>query len=278
MADSTDGAAKRALLNAVRAILRPLVRQLIAHGVTYPAFSRLAKEVFIDVGTRDFTLPFKKQTDSRVALVTGITRKEIGQIRRGQAPAPSAALELHNALAARIVGRWLAAPPYVDEAGVPRLLSYEAGPDAASFVSLVGELGGDIPARAVLDELLRVGAATLTPRGNVRLAERAYVPAQGAEEKFAILGTDATDLIEAVVHNIECPRGEAFLQRTVRYDNIGAEALPAVREQVRALGAEFVQAVNRLLSDADRDVRPAAPGGQRSRAVVAVYYFDRDVK
>ena len=29
---------RRALLGAVRAILRPLVRQLIAHGVTYPAF------------------------------------------------------------------------------------------------------------------------------------------------------------------------------------------------------------------------------------------------
>src|SRR5262245_18616879 len=73
-------AVRSALLQATRAVLRPLVRLLIAHGVTYPAFGRLAKEVYIDVGTRHFTLAFKKQTDSRVALVTGITRKEIGQI------------------------------------------------------------------------------------------------------------------------------------------------------------------------------------------------------
>ena len=69
---------KQALLEAVRAILRPLVRQLIAYGITYPAFSRVVKEVYIEVGTRHFTLDFKKQTDSRVALVTGITSIQNG--------------------------------------------------------------------------------------------------------------------------------------------------------------------------------------------------------
>jgi hypothetical protein len=86
MQDDQD---KQELIEALRAILQPLVRLLIANGVTFPAFSRIGKEVYIEVGTRDFSLSFKKQTDSRVALVTGITRKEIGQIRRGQVPRPA---------------------------------------------------------------------------------------------------------------------------------------------------------------------------------------------
>jgi len=273
----TDGA-RRALLRAVRSILAPLVRQLIAQGVTYPTFSRLTKEVYIDVGTTHFTLPFKKQTDSRVALVTGITRKEIGQIRRGQTRRPGDAIELETALAGRIVGRWLAGPPYSTAEGAPRLLPYEASGVAASFVRLVGELGGDIPPRAVLDELLRVGAAKLTPRGDVRLAERAYVPAQGVEEKLTMLGTDAAELIEAIAHNIEQPSQEAFLQRKVSYDNVGAAALPDVRAKLRGLGADFVQAANQVLSAVDRDRNPSAPGGARMRAVVAVYYFEAPVK
>jgi len=268
---------RRALLHAARAILRPLVRQLIALGVTFPAFSRLAKEVYIEVGTRHFTLPFKKQTDSRVALVTGITRKEIGQIRRGQAPLPGDAIELDDALAARVVGRWLAGPPYAGADGTPRTLPYEAAAGAASFAALVGELGGDIPSRAVLDELLRVGAARLTPRGDVRLAERAYVPAQGVEEKLAMLGADAAELIEAIAHNIEQPNEQAFLQRKVFYDHIGAAALPELRSQVRALGGDFVQAVNQLLATYDRDRNPTAPGGARTRAAVVVYYIDAPV-
>ena len=130
----------------------------------------------------------------------------------------------------------------------------------------------------MLDELLRVGAAKLTPRGDVRLAEPAYVPATGVEEKLAMLGNDAAELIDAIAHNIEHPSEERFLQRKVFYDNIGADALPELRGKVRALGGDFAQAINQLLGVYDHDRNPAAPGGARTRAVVVVYYFDAPVQ
>jgi len=271
-----DGGARSELIRAVHSILRPIVRQLIAHGLTFPAFNRLAKEVYIEVGTKHFALPFKKQTDSRVALVTGITRKEIGQIRRGQAQPPIEAARLDYGLATRVVGRWVSDTKYVDAGGEPRLLSYEEGGDGSSFPALVAEIGGDIPPRAVLDELIRVGAVELAPGGNVRLLSRAYIPVTGTEEKLAILGTDAAELISAITHNIDQPEEDAFLQRKVYYDNIGAEALPELRERVRNAGGSFVQGMNRVLASYDRDRNPEAPGGTRKRAVLGVYYLDED--
>jgi hypothetical protein len=276
MVRSEVQSAKHDLVRAVRAILRPLVRQLIAHGVTFPAFNRLAKEVYIDVGTRHFTLPFKKQTDSRVALVTGITRKEIGQIRRGQVTPPSEAVHLDYGIATRVIGRWVSEAAYLAADGNPRALPYEAPGGAASFVGLVDEIGGDIPPRAVLDELIRVGAVALTPRGDVRLLERAYVPARGTAEKLVMLGTDASELIQAMTHNIEHPSDEAFLQRKVYYDNIGADAMAELRHKVRTAGGAFVQEMNQVLATYDRDRNPRAPGGARKRAVVGVYYFEED--
>lgn len=269
-------ATKRELIRAVRSILRPLVRQMIAHGLTFPAFNRLAKEVYIEVGTRHFALSFKKQTDSRVALVTGITRKEIGQIRRGQSRPFVEAMHFDYGLATRVIGRWVTKPAYLDANGNPRVLSYEAETDTTSFIGLVDEVGGDIPPRAVLDELLRVGAVALTRTGEVELLERAYIPARGTEEKLAILGTDATELIAAITHNIDHPVEEAFLQRKVYYDHIGADGLQELRQKVRAAGATFVQEINRLLASYDRDRTPSAPAGPRKRAVVGVYYFDED--
>jgi len=130
----------------------------------------------------------------------------------------------------------------------------------------------------VLDELVRVGAVKLTPRGDVRLVEPAHIAAQGVEEQLAILGGDAAELIEAIAHNIEQPSQEAFLQRKVSCDNIGAAALPEMRHRVRALGGEFAHAVDQMLGGYDRDRNPAAPGGTRTRAVVAVYYFETPVK
>ena len=224
--------------------------------------------MYIDVGTRHFTLSFKKQTDSRVALVTGITRKEIGQIRRGQARRPGDAMALANPLAARVVGRWLAGPPYAADGGPARTLPYERAGDAAGFVDLVGEIGGDIPPRAVLDELLRVGAyADAARRGSPRRARLSP-----AGRRAGLLGTDAAELIEAIAHNID-QLATRRLQR--RSSTTSARPRAEVRDKVRSLGSDFARAVNQLLGSYDRDRNPATAGGARTRAVVAVYYWCR---
>ncbi|GIW41696.1 MAG: hypothetical protein KatS3mg076_2273 [Candidatus Binatia bacterium] len=271
-----EDTARKALDQALRSILRPLVRELIAHGVTFHGFARLGKEVYIEVASRDFALPFKKQTDSRIALITGLTRKEIGQIRRGRSIRRESKKGLDYGVATRVVSHWVTEKPYVDPRGEPRTLPYEAGPHEPSFARLVDEVGGDIPPRAILDELIRVGVAEMTPEGGVRLLQKAYIPARGTTEKIAILGSDVSELIRAILHNIEKPDEVPFLQRKVAYDNIGADALPRLREKVRKSGADFTAAMNELFASFDRDRNPRAPGGARKRAVLGIYYFDED--
>lgn len=201
MSDTVGTEARRALLEAVRAVLRPLVRRLIAAGVTYPAFSHLAKEVYLEVGRRHFTLDFKQQTDSRVALVTGIPRKEIGRLRRGQAP-PRPRRGAHGPLPARVVARWRGGPPYTDAAGRPYALPYDAT-DRASFTALVGECGGDIPPRAVLDELLRLGTVRLTARDSILLVEAGEAAAADVAQPLAALGHEAAALLESGFARLE---------------------------------------------------------------------------
>jgi hypothetical protein len=275
MATIKAQAGKGPLLGAARALLRPLVRQLIGRGITYPACSRLLREVYIEVGTRYFTLPFKKQTDSRVALVTGIPRKAIGQFRRGDAAMPGTADDLEHPLAARVIERWLAAP-YADGAGAARLLPYEGPPGTPSFVALVGEVGGDIPPRAVLDELLQARAATLTPRGSVQLAAPTQAPTRAEGERLAMLSTEFAELIAVALRDTEAPGGEEFWQCSARGDDLPAEALPAMRAEVRDLAAELMQAVRRVMRPAAVPGQPGAAGAPRRRAVVALYYYERE--
>src|SRR5262245_48537787 len=98
-------------VTAVHTMLRPVVRQLIAQGITYPALTEMLKEIYLDVATSEFALPFKRQTDSRLALVTGLNRKEISRLRRRQkALTPLVAVEDH--LITHVIGRWMAGPPY----------------------------------------------------------------------------------------------------------------------------------------------------------------------
>jgi hypothetical protein len=261
---------KEQFVAAIQRMMRPVVRQLIAYGVSYPAFSRIIKRVYLDVAEQEFALPFKQQTDSRLSLVTGINRKEIAQLRRRKKTA--AAPEVEDTLVTHVIGRWMAGPPYAATDGTPQQLPYESdAADTASFARLVRELGTDIPVRSVLDELLRVGAVALRSNGDVVLQQEAHIPADAG--KLTLLGSDPAELFSTIVHNIEHPDAPRP-QRKVVYDNIGSEALPELRVAARDLAEEFVRRANALLVACDRDRNPQAPSGQRTRVVLATHYFE----
>jgi len=227
------------------------------------------------VAEQDFALPFKKQTDSRLAVVTGMSRKEIPPLRaRAREGAGAAAVE--DNLVTHLIGRWMAGPPYASPDGVARRLPYETtDARAPSFARLVRDAGADIPVRSVLDELLRVGAAELLPNGDVVLRNEANVSPADAEGKLALLGADPAEVFATIVHNIENP-DSARLQRKVVYDNVGAQALEQLRAEARRLGEEFIRRANTLLASYDRDRNPDAPAGKRSRVVLGAYYFEEE--
>jgi hypothetical protein len=266
---------KEQFVAAIRRMLRPVVRQLIAYGITYPAFDQLVKELYVEVAEQDFALPFKKQTDSRLALVTGMSRKEIPQLR-GPARQGTRGTVVEETLVTHVIGRWMAGPPYASPDGVARQLRYELGdPRAPSFARLVRETGVDIPVRSVLDELLRLNAVELLPSGDVVLRQEAHLPPVDADGKLALLGSDPAEVFATIVHNIENP-DTPRLQRKVAYDNVGAEALDQLRAEARRLGEEFIRRANSLLASYDRDRNPEAPAGKRSRVVLGAYYFEEE--
>lgn len=267
------GPLKAQFVAAIRRLLRPVVQQLIAYGVGYPALSRLLKQIYVEVAEQEFALPFKRLTDSRVSLLTGINRKEIVQMRRRGAPRAEP-VEVEDTLTTHVLGRWMAGPPYASRDGIPKRLPYDvAGAAAPSFARLVREIGVDIPVRSVLDELLRQGTVELLPNGDVSVVREANIPQDDLEAKLTLLGADPGELFTTIVHNIEHPEAPR-LQRKVVYDNIGANALAELREEARRLGEEFIRRANALLAAQDRDRNPDAPGGERSRVVLGTHYFE----
>src|SRR5512139_558758 len=223
----------RALSAAVTTLLRPLVRLLLRNGIPYRTFSDIAKRVYVDVAMEEFGIPGRKQSKSRVSVITGLTRKEVLRVRRLPSPDDLGAVERYNR-AARVIGGWVRDPRFHRESGRPMDLPIEG--DAACFAELVKIYSGDAPARAVLDELLRVGTVERTQDGKVRLLERSFIPKTGEIEKIGILGVDASDLIATIDHNIR-KSGDAYFHRKVSYDNLPSETLP----EFRGIAAERAQ-------------------------------------
>jgi hypothetical protein len=268
-----QGGATSAVAAAVLRLLGPLVRLLLRYGIAHGAFAELAKRAYISEAER-MGIPGRRTTSSRLAVLTGLSRKEVARVREMKAIGDPAIDESYNR-ASRVLSAWGRDAAFRDVRGRPRSLPFEGGD--ASFSELVKRYSGDMPARAMLDELVRVGAVEMEPSGRIRLAARAYVPTAGEREKLAILGADVADLISTIDHNIRCDPGEAFFQRKVAYDNLVRDA-GELRKVAADKAQRLLEDLDAVMAAADRDATPGARGSGRRRAVLGVYYYEETIE
>jgi hypothetical protein len=271
----SDGRPYVALHAALARLLRPLFRLLLRHQVSFGAFEELAKRVYVEVALNDFGIPGKKPSISRASILSGLTRKEVQRLLASGDAAANATLdgERYNR-AARVLTGWVRDSEFHDAKGHPKPLSAE-GDDG--FVALVRRHSGDMPARAVLDELERVGAVRRRDDGLIELLARAYVPRSSPADKLAILGSDVADLIDTIEHNLEDDENDRRFQRKVMYQSIPASALPAFRRRSAASAQALLEKFDRWLAEHDKANPPEHPDAPRARVGVGIYYFEERV-
>jgi uncharacterized protein DUF6502 len=264
--------AREKLLWAASRTLRPIVQRLLMLGVPFGQLELRLRDLFIEVAEKDLALPGRRQTDSRIALVTGLNRKEVKRIRSTEVAIEPPRVFSMN-LATNLISRWMTDPRTTDRRGCPRPLPYQAkrGP---SFMKLARELTGDLAPGVLVRELVRSGAVKIDKDDVVVLCSDAYVPKIKESEKLEILGEDPAELIETILRNIFAEGEEPLLQRKVFYDNLGKDAAAQIRAKMRREGERFLRRINRLLSRYDRDRNPKAPGGGRHYAGIGVYFFE----
>lgn len=260
-----------ALSSATSRLLYPLVRMFLRNGKGARSLYDLIKQVYVDLAKDEFGIGGKKATVSRIAILTGLTRKEVKALLAQPRTGDDSTEEEYNR-AAWVIAGWLKDPQFGDGRGHPAPLPMEG--KRGSFAALVKVYSGDIPVRAMLDELLHVGAVQWMKDGRVCLRSRGYIPQKSAAEKLSILGTDTADLIATIDHNVYVnPRNPRF-QRKVMYDNVPVEAAREFQTIVAARGQELLEALDRWLSHRDRDVNPSSKGTGRVRLGVGLYHFE----
>jgi hypothetical protein len=145
---------QRQIRGAILLVLRPLTRALLKVGVGYREFSDLAKTAFVETATKEYGLRGRPTNISRVAVMTGLTRKEVKRIRdRGDAE--DAPVILKTTPASQVLHRWFTDEEFLDQSGEPKALPFDG--DDLSFAYLVKKFGGDVPPGAMRTELRRVG-------------------------------------------------------------------------------------------------------------------------
>lgn len=275
------GSSTPILQRALYQLMRPLARLMLRNGVSFGEFSELARRAYVQSALEDFTDEQRRPTDSRAAVLTGLTRKEVKrqrEILEGQALEP-AVRKSHRA--SRVVSGWVHDEAFQDGRGQPATLATD-GP--FSFAELVRRYSGDMTPRAVLDELLRVGMVTQGGTdGKIRLVRKAYVPAGDSEEMLQIFGEDVADLIRTIDHNLVDTGngGQPLFQRTLVYDNIPPEVMTRWRRHAAAQSQALLEQLDQWLAPRDRDISGHNGGTGTDKAVrtgVGIFYFEDPVQ
>lgn len=259
-----------AFLRVLRGLLRPLVRTMIARGLTAPVVYSLLKRVFVEVAEENFALDDKPLTDSRIAMLTGVHRKDIRTIRaEGDGGAGDARRK--SALLATVIGQWMSAPDYIDDSS-PRPLP-RSSDDTPDFEALVRSVSKDVRPRTVLDELMRAGLVIEGAGGLLTLQAEAVVGTTSATEKEAFFAANVGDHLNAAAENLlsDTP---PFFERSVFYNQLTPDAVDGIEAEARSRAQELLEDVNRASSAAHRRDKDAA--GPRQRYRLGIYFYRED--
>ncbi len=262
--------AQRALAQATAAILTPLVRVLLRNGVSYGVFAEWARKVFVNVAFEDYTPEGRKQTVSRAAAVTGMTRKEVKRLVEMEDIGSADTHQRFNR-AIRVISGWTSDRRFIDARKKPRMLPLEG---ENSFAELVKDYSGDMLAPAMLSVLEAAG--TVKRSGDkVRLMKRAYVPAGDSIEKIRILGSDSAELVRTIDHNLATDDPDDLrFQRKVAYINVTTPATRKFKHLASRKAETLLDELNNWLAEHGDD--DPVEQDQRKSVSVGIYYFEEN--
>lgn len=190
---------KQKLIDLLFRALRPLIHLLIESGLGHREFSEIAKRAYVDVASKNYGIRGRATNISRVAVMTGLTRKEVKRIRDELGAANGGEMLVKQLPPSIILQQWHTDPDYLDESGAPKVLNFSE--EEPSFFSLVRKYAGDIPAGALRTELKRAGAIDINDRGELTVLRRTYRLVDADEQFMWALSRNVYASIANASHN-----------------------------------------------------------------------------
>lgn len=224
----------------LQSLLSELALVLLPRGMTPRRFSELARYAFVRAAADISRLRNGRVNYSRVAAQTGLTRADVKRLLHRNAR--EASKGGGNTAVERVINGWRTDGEFAVRLGRAKPLRIAGR--RGSFAQLVRKYGGDVPHRAVLDELRRIGAVRDIPSG-VQLRRS---PNLRQRNNFAFLSPVLPVLIDGlrVASNWDGSKEDGRLRvRTQKYR--GAELS---KESVSELGMRVRDLMLTMLNNA----------------------------
>lgn len=218
-------------------VLKDLARVLVDNGYGISSLSWFAKRAYFEAA-QELNLG-RRRNNARIAAITGLTRADVSQLSHINGAALSAMHVVGRAQ--RVSQAWASDFRYRGKKGKPAVLPYAGR--KGSFEELVKEYGADIPARAMLSEMTRLGLVRKEDRDVIRLV-RVNPPITRHAEKALRALSPWVRFLSCADEREKSDLNANAVQITLSFDSM-PQLFAAVRElQNRA--STFVQSIHEL--------------------------------
>lgn len=262
------------LRHALSLMFKPLVRLLIAQGVTHAEFSETAKEVYVETALRHFETE-GRLNKSRIAILTGLTRKEVKNvIDRATA---SEHKERTFSRPARVLTGWYSDPQFQGPYGIPLELAYDASDeDGPDFVELVRRYSGDMAPRQMLNQLLESGSV-IEVEGRYKVVSRTFTHAQLSPALIRRLGSVGYRVFSSAAKNIdrEGDQDRHFDRMVFADDGCTEDVIREFDEYIRKRGQEFLEELDVWFSSR-KDQNNKSGESRKETGLYMVHYVEEE--
>ena len=258
------------VVRTVLAAVRPMVRWLIRHGVTFPEFADRAKRIFLEEATAELLASRSKPpTDSAISLLSGVHRRDIREFRAvdalgGIKPSPIESF----GIASQVFARWITDPSYLDPLGKPVSLDRQNG---KSFDHLVFLVSQDISPKSVLEQLHRLGIVRIDNEDVIHCEANCFVPRAGLAQMGRDISLTLRDHIQCCIDNVE--ERANWLEQSIFVESISAESAHILHAAAAKLWRQNHQVLMRLAQDRFA-IDQASATDTTHRARLGMYFFN----
>jgi hypothetical protein len=263
--------AKQNIIVAFRLVFRPIAKILLLAGITWKEIAEVCKATLVEVASAEFGIRGRPTNASRVAILTGFTRKEVSRLRN-LLEAEEVQLNERMNHATRVLTGWYTDADFLGADGAPRAL--DPGDNKMSFGALCRRYASDVPATTMLKELKHVGAVAEGGDGRLIVQTRYYMPGQMDPERVLSSGSVMEDLGNTVAYNLFRKEGELpRFERRAHNTRIPASAKPRFQAYLEEEGQAFLERVDQWLSDNEIDETSAEKG---IRLGLGAYWIEQE--
>jgi hypothetical protein len=240
---------KQAAFASLLLCMRPIARLLLRCGVTWKELAELCKIVYVEAAAADYGKHGRPANSSRVAILTGLSRREVKRIKDVIAQPQRRGFQSIERInhASRLLTGWYTDPDFLDRQGNPRLLS-EGGD--LGFDALLKRYAPGIPPTAMRKELKRVGAVRETAAGKLRAMTRYFMPGELDRDAMVRSGSVLHDIANTIAYNrLRAPDEPSRFERRATNFRVRRGLRRKFHEYLESHGMAFLEGADRWLSE-----------------------------